>query len=95
MTNKPRNWIRSRYSKVVPRLQRELKPGVAFLAIQWVDFDCTPMSFASQMCTLARDHGMRATCAVFTDRVVYVFYHPESFLRPNLPAYAVVKKMRG
>lgn len=76
-------------------MQLELEPGVAHLATRGVQFTCTPESFTQVIYGVARQRGFAATVATFDTCVVYAFYRRSSYLRPNLQAYPVVKKMRN
>jgi hypothetical protein len=89
------NLDKSKYKWLGRRATRELKPGVAHLAIRGTDFECEPASFAGQVYQAAYALDLKASCAVFSDRVVFAFYRGDDFVRPNLPAYPVVRKMRG
>jgi hypothetical protein len=92
---KPLNLTRSRYKWLGKWAARELKPGVAFQAFRGKDYECLSISFAGQVYAAAYALGLKATCSVFEDCVVFAFYHPDAFMRPNMPAYPVVRKMRS
>lgn len=85
----------SRYKWLGKQATRELQPGVAYQAIRFQDYDCESYSFTNNVYAAANTLGLKATCAVFESSVVFAFYHPDAFLRPNLAAYPVVKKIRG
>jgi hypothetical protein len=90
-----RDWSKSKYYGWVKAWSaRPLEPGVAYEAIQQKHFTCTPAGFGSQMYTLARSIDLAATVSVFDDRVIFTFYDPTLPLRPNMPAYPVVKRLR-
>lgn len=74
---------------------KELEPGEAFVATRGLEFDCTPASFAGSVYRYAEDKGWKATVVCFQATVVFAFYSPQSFLRPNMKAYPIVKKYRG
>lgn len=76
---------------------RKLKPGEAYLAQKGQDFDCQPESFRGVVYDLAttKGGGWVGTCTVFGAVVVYAFYKRDDYMRPNLPAYPIVKKLRG
>lgn len=71
-------------------------PGEAYVAVRGEDFDCQPDSFRSIVYDLAKTKGAGwvGTCTVIGSRVVYTFYKRSDVMRPNLPAYALVKKYR-
>lgn len=71
-----------------------LEPGEAYLATRGKHFTCEPNSFTNAVYRVAEQNGYKATCAVFTREVVYAFYRSSDLMRPNLPAYPIVKKMR-
>ena len=75
---------------------RELEPGKAHLARLGKEFDCMATSFTGAVYAAAATRGLKATVAVFPDQgaVVFAFYRADSFTRPNLAAYPIVKKMR-
>jgi hypothetical protein len=73
---------------------KELEPGTAYLARREVEFLCLPGSFAQAVYRTAREKGWRATVAIGDTWVAFTFYRPDSYLRPNMPAYPIVKKMR-
>ena len=85
----------SRYKWLGRQATRELKPGVAYQAFRGRDYECMSHSFASVIYAAAAAHGLKATCAVFESVVIFAFYHPDAFLRPNMAAYPVVRKIRG
>jgi len=58
-------------------------------------FTCEPRSFAKIVYQAAQAKGWKASVAVFEDRVVFAFYKPYSFSRPNLLAYPIVRKLKG
>lgn len=87
---KPRNWGKGKYRTVVHQLTKKLKDGHAFQATRFVDFTCEPHSFMSQLYALARDHGMKVSCASTSTRVMYRFYDAKSPWKPNMQAFAVV-----
>ena len=75
----------------------KLKVGEAYVATYPEDFTCVPESFRNVVYSLASDagHGWKGTCAVVGMNVVYCFYRQTDLMRPHLPAYPLVKKMRG
>jgi len=75
----------------------QLKAGVAHQATRHVNYTCQPRSFANVVYQAGRARGLKATCAVFEEIgvVVFCFYRPDALTRPNLPAYPIVRKMRG
>lgn len=89
-----RDWTKSKYAGLLALVPRELKEGVAYEAVWGADFTCTPAGFAGQVCELARSRGMRATCMTTSTRVIYRFYNPKGYWRPNLAVFPVVIKAR-
>jgi hypothetical protein len=73
---------------------RELKPGEAHVAFRGEHYTCQSESFRGVVYQVAKEKGLAATVSVFTSCVVFAFYQPTGYLRPNLPAYPIVKKMR-
>lgn len=86
----------SKYAYLVKGV-RKLKPGEALLATQYEEFTCTPESFRSILYQVAQTKGShwRATSAVLGKSVIYAFYRSDDYMRPNLSAYPVVRKMRA
>jgi hypothetical protein len=86
----------SKYDPLVPGV-RELKPGEAYVAEKGVDFTCEPDSFRAVVYWTAARKGARwrGTAVVVGRRVVYTYYKRDGYSRPNLPAYPLVKKLRG
>lgn len=86
-------------SKYAPLLRNveKLKPGEAFIATQNDDFTCDPATFAGVVYKLAaaKSGGWKGTVAVIGRSVVYAFYRRDDYMRPNLSAYPIVRKMRG
>lgn len=76
---------------------RKLPPGEAFLANKGSEFDCAPGSFRGAVYRAAAEkgRGWKATTIVHGRTVVYAFYQNRDYMRPNLPAYPIVKKIRG
>lgn len=76
---------------------RKLEPGHAFLAEKGQDFFCEPESFRQVVYDLAKTYGLghKGTAVVIGKSVVYAFYQQSAYMRPNLPAYPIVKKLRG
>lgn len=85
---------RSKYSWMAGWVS-ELAPGEAYRAERGVDFECEPRSFASVVYMVAREKGWKATVTCFPDFVVFAFYRPTAYMRPNLPAYPIVRKLKG
>jgi hypothetical protein len=75
----------------------KLKAGEAYVATYPEDFTCQPESFRNVVFALANaaGHCWKGTCAVTGRHVIYAFYKASDFMRPHLPAYPIVKKMRG
>lgn len=75
----------------------KLKPGEAHVAQQGAEFHCQPESFRGVVYGLAaqKGGGWRGTATVIGDLVVYAFYKEGDYMRPNLPAYPIVKKLRS
>lgn len=76
---------------------KKLKAGEAFIATRKEEFDCEPNSFTSVVYQLAatKGGGWKGTVVVLGDSVVYAFYRDADYMRPNLPAYPLVRKLRG
>ena len=76
---------------------RKLEPGEAMLATQGADFTCAPESFRGVVYQAAetKGGGWRGTVCVIGATVVFAFYRDSDYMRPNLPAYPIVKKLRG
>jgi len=76
---------------------RKLAKGEAFVAAKGIDFTCQPQSFQGVVYDLAKTKGRGwiGTSTVIGGSVVYAFYMRSDLMRPNLPAYPIVKKMRG
>jgi hypothetical protein len=76
---------------------QKLKPGEAFVAHQGVDFDIQPESFRTVLYHVTKEKGggWVVTTKVIGRRVVYAYYRRTDYMRPNLPAYPVVKKILG
>ena len=76
---------------------RKLEPGEAMIATKDHDFTCTPETFRSVLYQAAVTKGRdwHATSVIIGTSAVYAFYRTGDYLRPNLPAYPLVKKLRG
>lgn len=76
---------------------RKLNPGEAYMATKGLEFDCEPESFRGVVYQLAADKGggWKGTATVIGRSVVYCFYRQTDYMRPNLPAYPLVVKLRG
>lgn len=72
---------------------QKLKPGEAFVAQKGADFDILPESFRAVLYRIAQEKGpeWRVTTLIRGKRVVYAYYKKTDYMRPNLPAYPVVK----
>lgn len=83
-----------KYRALMQGIQK-LKPGEAFVAQKGVDFDCLPESFRSALYRVVAERGgdWVVTTRVIGRRVAYAYYRRTDYMRPNLPAYPVVKKM--
>jgi hypothetical protein len=81
--------------KYFPLMQgiQKTKPGEAFVAEQGVDFTCLPESFRAVLYGITKEKGgdWVVTTLVRGRRVVYAYYRRTDYMRPNLPAYPVVK----
>lgn len=86
----------SKYDHLVRGVSK-LKPGEAFFAQKGGTFTCQPESFRGMLYQVASAAGKdwRVTSVVLGDNVVWAFYKRGDYMRPNLPAYPVVKKLRG
>ncbi len=76
---------------------RKLGAGEAYVAEETVDFTCHPSSCQGVVYRAAQEKGSewRATTVVIGHRVVYAYYKRGDYMKPNLPAYPVVKKLKG
>jgi hypothetical protein len=76
---------------------RKLKPGEAFIATAGIDFDCSPETMRGVVYQLAKAKGpdWHGTCSVVGKHVIYTFYRRTDYMRPNMAAYPLVRKMRG
>lgn len=86
----------SKYHHLIHNV-RKLPNGSAFAASKGVDFTCSPDSFRGVVYDLASTKGGEwvGTCTVIGGTVVYAFYKRSDYMRPNLPAYPIVKKLKG
>jgi hypothetical protein len=86
----------SKYDHLVKGICK-LKPGEAFFAQKGGMFTCAPESFRNVLYQVASTAGKewRVSSVVRGDAVVWAFYKKSDYLRPNLPAYPVVKKLKG
>lgn len=86
----------SKYDHLVRGVTR-LKPGEAFFAQQGGMFTCSPESFRNVIYQVASTAGRewRVSTVIRGNTVVWAFYKTNDYMRPNLPAYPVVKKLRG
>lgn len=86
----------SKYIKLLVNV-RKLKPGEAFVATQGEDFDCQPETMRGVVYQLAKAKGRDwcGTASVVGRHVIYCFYRRTDAMRPNMPAYPLVRKMRG
>jgi hypothetical protein len=76
---------------------RKLSPGEAYIATKGSEFECEPESFRGVVYQLAAEKGghWKGTASVIGKSVVYCFYKETDYMRPNLPAYPLVLKLRG
>jgi hypothetical protein len=76
---------------------RKLKAGEAYIATKGEDFDCKPQSFQGVVYQLASEKGggWKGTASVVGQSVIYTFYKDTDYMRPNLPAYPLVLKLKG
>lgn len=95
MPQKQRRWDKGRYAKIVKFIGKPLKDGEAIQATRFVDYTCTSHGFMSQLYALARDYNVAVSCAATSTRVVYRFYDRKSPWKPNMQAFAVVKKIKA
>jgi hypothetical protein len=72
----------------------ELEPGKAHKARRGKEFTCEPSSFGQVVYAAAAQRGYKATVATFAEGVVFAFYRADNFMKPNLAAYPIVKRMR-
>jgi hypothetical protein len=86
-------WQTSKYGWLLGHVQ-VLEPGTAYFARKGVEFTCLPESFRGYVYAAAAEQGWKASAMVFGYGVAYAFYRPTDLMRPNLPAYPIVKKLR-
>ena len=79
------------------RAVRKLGAGEAYVAHYGDAFTCKPESFRGVLYDAAtsRGGGWVATSTIVGNSVVYAFYKRSDYMRPNLTAYPIVKKLRG
>ena len=85
----------SKYDHLVRGIAK-LKPGEAFFAQKGGMFTCQPETFRTVLYQVAKTAGKewRVTSVVIGEHVVWAFYKCNDYMKPNLPAYPVVKKLR-
>lgn len=85
-----------KYRALMQGIQK-LNPGEAFVAEKGVDFDCEPESFRGALYRITQEKGGNwvATTSIIGKRVVYAYYRRTDYMRPNLPAYPIVRKLKG
>lgn len=86
----------SKYAYLV-RGMTKLKPGEAFHAEKGHDFTCLPETFRNLLYQAAKQagNGWKVSAVISDETVVWVCWKHKDYLRPNLPAYPLVKKLRG
>lgn len=86
----------SKYQYLVRGMNR-LEPGKAFHAQQGHDFTCKPESFRNMLYQAAstRGGGWHVSAVVVGQTVVWACYQSRDYMRPNLPAYPIVKALKG
>lgn len=85
-----------KYSHLLVNVAK-LEPGAAYIASKGDDFNCEPESFRGVVYQLAqkKGYGWHGTSCVIGRSVVYAFYKGTDYMKPNLSAYPIVKKLRG
>lgn len=75
----------------------KLPPGEAFIAEHNAAFTCTPETFRNTLYQVAKTAGKQwhVSACVVGSTVVWAFYKGSDYMRPNLPAYPIVKKLRA
>lgn len=73
---------------------KELPAGKAMMVTRFVDYKCDSRSFAGQVYTQARARNLKVTVTVFESFVLFAFFKANSLMKPNMPAYSQVKKVR-
>jgi hypothetical protein len=76
----------------------KLNAGEAYVATYPDDFTCKPESFQNVVHLLAaqKGNGWKATTVcIYPRTVVYAFFKNTDYMKPNLAAHPVVKKLRG
>lgn len=76
------------------RWMRKLPEGRAWMVTRHLDYKCESRSFAGYVYRVARERGLRATVHTLDDYVLFCFYDPTSYWKPNMPALKDVKKIR-
>lgn len=86
----------SKYDHLVRGITK-LKPGEAFFAQRGGAFTCQTNTFQNVLYQVARAAGKDWRVCTYRgdDWVVWAFYKASDYMKPNLPAYPVVIKMRG
>jgi hypothetical protein len=86
----------SKYQYLV-RGMTKLKPGEAFHAEKGHDFTCQPESFRNVLYQAASTagHGWHVSAVIVGNTVVWACWKASDYMRPNLPAYPIVKRMKG
>lgn len=72
----------------------ELPEGKAWMVTRFLDYQCESKSFASQIYHEAARRGQKVTIQVFDNYVVFAFFNPNSYWKPNMPAMKTVKQLR-
>lgn len=74
----------------------KLDPGKAFHAEKGYDFTCEPETFRNVLYQAAYTAGnnWRVSTIVVNGTVVWACWKSTDYMRPNLPAYPIVKKIR-
>lgn len=79
---------------------RKLNQGEAYVATKRHtdaegSFTCEVSSFVGVVYKVAAEKGWKATVVTGDRQVAFAFFKPNDFMRPNMPALPVVRKMKG
>lgn len=79
---------------------RKLNQGEAYVATRSHtdaegQFTCEPHSFVGVVYKVAAEKGWKATVTTTDKQVAFAFFRASDFVKPNMPALPVVRKMKG
>lgn len=78
---------------------RKLKTGEAYVASKGHTdsegtFTCTAASFTGVVYKVAAEKGWKATVVTTHNQVAFSFFKATDYMKPNMPALPVVRKMK-